>query len=137
MKNDPLFQPLRLGPLPLPNRLVMTTVKLGYATDTGEVTDRHIAFYVRRAEGGAGLLTTEPMYIQRNGRELPTQLGIHTDAVGRGLVRMVSAVHGADGRLMAHINENYRKLQAGYLFPEIARRVREFGAAPKDPLVRS
>jgi LL-diaminopimelate aminotransferase len=27
---------------------------------------------------------------------------------------------------VAYLNENYLKLQAGYLFPEIARRVREF-----------
>src|SRR5947207_13554016 len=27
---------------------------------------------------------------------------------------------------MAYLNEDYLKLQAGYLFPEIARRVREF-----------
>ncbi len=27
---------------------------------------------------------------------------------------------------MAYLNENYMKLQAGYLFPEVARRVREF-----------
>jgi LL-diaminopimelate aminotransferase len=27
---------------------------------------------------------------------------------------------------MAHLNENYLKLQAGYLFPEVARRVKEF-----------
>ena len=27
---------------------------------------------------------------------------------------------------MAYLNENYLKLQAGYLFPEITRRVREF-----------
>jgi LL-diaminopimelate aminotransferase len=33
---------------------------------------------------------------------------------------------------MARVNENYRKLQAGYLFPEIARRVKEFGAANPD-----
>jgi LL-diaminopimelate aminotransferase len=33
-----------------------------------------------------------------------------------------AAVIGA----MAYLNENYLKLQAGYLFPEIARRVREF-----------
>lgn len=33
---------------------------------------------------------------------------------------------------MAHINENYRKLQAGYLFPEIGRRVRAFQAANPD-----
>ncbi len=33
---------------------------------------------------------------------------------------------------MAHINENFRKLQAGYLFPEIGRRVREFSEANPD-----
>jgi LL-diaminopimelate aminotransferase len=32
---------------------------------------------------------------------------------------------------VAYLNENYLKLQAGYLFPEIARRVREF--CEKDP----
>jgi LL-diaminopimelate aminotransferase len=30
---------------------------------------------------------------------------------------------------MAHINDHYFKLKAGYLFPEIARRVRQFSAA--------
>jgi LL-diaminopimelate aminotransferase len=30
---------------------------------------------------------------------------------------------------MAYLNENYLKLQAGYLFPEIARRVHDFGEA--------
>jgi len=33
---------------------------------------------------------------------------------------------------MAYLNDNYLKLQAGYLFPEIARRVREFGDANPD-----
>lgn len=33
---------------------------------------------------------------------------------------------------MALINENYLKLQAGYLFPEIGRRVREFAAKEPD-----
>ncbi len=33
---------------------------------------------------------------------------------------------------MAHINEHYLKLQAGYLFPEIARRVAEFGKTQPD-----
>jgi LL-diaminopimelate aminotransferase len=33
---------------------------------------------------------------------------------------------------MAHINDNYQKLQAGYLFPEIGRRVRAFQAARPD-----
>ncbi len=104
MTGDPIFQPLQVGSLTLPNRVVMTTVKLGYATKNSEVTDRHVAFYARRAAGGVGLLATEPLYVQENGRELPTQMGIHHDGLVGGLAELVGAVHGAGGRIMAHIN---------------------------------
>jgi 2,4-dienoyl-CoA reductase-like NADH-dependent reductase (Old Yellow Enzyme family)/thioredoxin reductase len=99
-----MLQPFQLGILTLPNRVVMTTVKLGYSTEKGEVTDRHIAFYVRRAQGGVGLMVSEPMYVQRNGREMPTQLGIHADELVSGLRQLTEAVHAAGGLMMAHIN---------------------------------
>jgi len=38
-------------------------------------------------------------------------------------------------RAMARINEHYRKLQAGYLFPEIGRRVRAFAEANPDAAI--
>jgi 2,4-dienoyl-CoA reductase-like NADH-dependent reductase (Old Yellow Enzyme family)/thioredoxin reductase len=102
--SEKMLQSFRLGSLPLPNRVVMTTVKLGYGTEDGEVTDRHVAFYVRRAQGKVGLITTEPMYVQRNGRELSTQLGIHSDKLVSGLRRLTEAVHAAGSLIMAHIN---------------------------------
>ena len=38
---------------------------------------------------------------------------------------------------MARINDNYLKLKAGYLFPEIGRRVRAFAAAnPDAPIIK-
>src|SRR6202171_6808341 len=37
---------------------------------------------------------------------------------------------------MAYLNENYLKLQAGYLFPEIGRRVREFCDANPEAVKR-
>lgn len=38
---------------------------------------------------------------------------------------------------MAYINDHYQKLKAGYLFPEIARRVREFSSAhPQANIIR-
>ena len=104
MIEDPILQPLRIGSLLLPNRVVMTTVKLGYGTASGVVTDRHIAFYTRRARGNAALLSTEPLYVQPNGREIPTQLGVHDDALTPGLQDLVNSVHDAGGRIMAHIN---------------------------------
>ncbi|MEJ2691337.1 MAG: LL-diaminopimelate aminotransferase, partial [Deltaproteobacteria bacterium] len=33
---------------------------------------------------------------------------------------------------MAHINDNYLKLKAGYLFPEIGRRVKAYSEAHPD-----
>lgn len=99
-----MLQPFQLGSLTLPNRIVMTTIKLGYSTEKGEVTDRHIAFYVRRVQGGVGLITSESLYVQPSGRELPTQLGIHTDGLLPGLRRLTEAVHAAGGLMMAHIN---------------------------------
>ncbi len=104
MSTDLLLQPLTIASLTLPNRVFMTTVKLGYGTPQGEVTERHIAFYVRRAEGDVGLITTEPLYVHPNGRELPTQLGVHDERLVSGLSQLTNAVHAAGGRLMAHIN---------------------------------
>jgi 2,4-dienoyl-CoA reductase-like NADH-dependent reductase (Old Yellow Enzyme family) len=103
MQDDALFQRSRLGSLELPNRVVMTTVKLGYASPAGEVTKRHLAFYRRRAEGGVGLLTTEPLYVRPDGRELPTQMGVHGDALVPGLRGIVEEVHGAGGKVMATV----------------------------------
>lgn len=103
MHQDPLFEPLRLGGLTLPNRVVMTAVKLGYGTEKGEVTNRHVAFYKLRAQAGAGIITTEPLYLQLNGRELPSQMGVHEDRLIGGLRWLVETVHDARGRIMAHI----------------------------------
>ncbi len=57
--------------------------------------------------------------------------------------RVWSALGSRRQRFMAYLNENYLKLQAGYLFPEIGRRVREFrdlfvdpaGLSPSDVLM--
>jgi 2,4-dienoyl-CoA reductase-like NADH-dependent reductase (Old Yellow Enzyme family) len=75
----------------------MTTVKLGYSTPQSTVNQRHIAFYVRRAQGKVGLITSESLYVQPSGRELPTQLGIHTDEMVAGLKDLTDVVHTTGG----------------------------------------
>ena len=101
---EKILQPFQLGNLTLPNRVVMTAVKLGYGNQTGKVNQRHIAFYKRRAEGNIGLIITEPMYVVLNGRELPSQLGIHSDELVPGLQELTKTIHDAGGRIVAHIN---------------------------------
>lgn len=51
-----LFQPGSIGKVQLKNRIIFSPCETGYATVDGEVTQKIIDYYVRRAKGGAGLL---------------------------------------------------------------------------------
>src|SRR3954462_11454266 len=54
----PLFEPVKVGPLELRNRLVMAP--MGTCLDeSGHITDGAIAYYERRARGGVGTITVE------------------------------------------------------------------------------
>jgi len=117
-KSSQLTEPYQLGNLTLPNRVVMTTIKLGYGNIKGEVNQRHISFYKRRAEGNVGLITTEPLYIHLNGRELPTQLGVHKDELISGLQELTESVHAAGGLIMAHINHAGRAVNPKLVPPK-------------------
>ena len=98
------FERTSMGSIPLSNRLILAPVKTGYGSPGGEVTQRFVDFYVRRARGGVGLIIPEPMYIHPSGKELPNQIGIHNDALIDGLRRLTDAIHEAGGRVAAHLN---------------------------------
>lgn len=53
-----LWEPLRVGPITVRNRIMMGPTTLLYAVDN-VLSDRHIEFYAERARGGAGLLVAE------------------------------------------------------------------------------
>jgi 2,4-dienoyl-CoA reductase-like NADH-dependent reductase (Old Yellow Enzyme family)/thioredoxin reductase len=57
-KMEYLFKPGQIGTLKVKNRVVFSPCETLYATVDGQVTQRIIDYYVRRAEGGAGLLMT-------------------------------------------------------------------------------
>jgi len=99
-----VFEETCIGTLTLSNRFIMAPVKTGYGNLAGEVTQRYINFYLRRAEGGVGLITTEPMYIHPSGKELPNQIGIHEDNLIDGLRRLTDAIHRAGTKVVAHLN---------------------------------
>lgn len=54
-----LFQPGRIGSMQLANRIVMPAMGTNYANEVGGVTSEMIDYYVRRAQGGVGLIITE------------------------------------------------------------------------------
>jgi 2,4-dienoyl-CoA reductase-like NADH-dependent reductase (Old Yellow Enzyme family) len=53
-----LYRPGSIGTLQIKNRLIMPAMAIPIAGKDGGVTDKMIAFYRARAEGGVGLVTT-------------------------------------------------------------------------------
>ena len=98
------FTALRLGPVTLPNRLALAPVKTALGGADGLAGDRHVAYYRRRAEGGAGLVIVEPLFVDPRGKEHPKQLGIHVDEVVAGLGAIVDAIHESGSVAFAHVN---------------------------------
>jgi 2,4-dienoyl-CoA reductase-like NADH-dependent reductase (Old Yellow Enzyme family) len=61
---DVLWDPVEIGPLTVPNRVVLGPLTTNWARD-GLLSDRHLAFYEERARGGAGLIVSEQQIADR------------------------------------------------------------------------
>ncbi|MGU7774362.1 alkene reductase [Burkholderia sp. MR1-5-21] len=102
MTQDPLFQPLRLGALTLPNRIVMPPMTRSRASRPGdEANELMAAYYAQRA--GAGLIVSEGTYVAPLGKGYAWTPGIHTPAQVSGWRKVTDAVHAAGGRIVAQL----------------------------------
>jgi 2,4-dienoyl-CoA reductase-like NADH-dependent reductase (Old Yellow Enzyme family)/thioredoxin reductase len=81
----------------------MAPVKTGYGDKFGNITDRHIQFYKRRAKH-LGAITLEPLFLDSQLRELPTQIGIDSDDKINGLKKLTDEIHKFDTKVIAHLN---------------------------------
>ena len=120
------FEPVKIGSLELPNRLAMAPMKTAYGTTSGRVTQQLVAYFRRRAEGGVGLVISEPLYVDRRGVEHPRQLGIDDDDKLEGLKHLVEAVHEEGKKIFAHINHGGRAANpkaAGGMAPEAPSKI--------------
>lgn len=92
-ESNPLLQPGKIGPLQLPNRVIMAPMTTRKADRDGFVTDETIAYYQARARGGVGLITVEMASPEKAGRHRHFELGIYDDRFIDGLTKLVAAIH--------------------------------------------
>jgi len=104
MVNERAFMPLEIGPAVLPNRLALAPVKTALGGTDGLASSSHVEYYRRRAEGGAGLIIVEPLYVDPLGKEHPRQLGAHSDEVVPGLEEVAQAIHCSGSIAFVHLN---------------------------------
>jgi len=101
MSTHVLLTPARIGPVEVPNRIVMPPMTTRLADAEGHVTPGTIAYYMARVRGGVGLVTVEMASPERAGRHRRRELGIHDDRFVPGLAQLVAAIH--DGGAKASI----------------------------------
>jgi anthraniloyl-CoA monooxygenase len=88
----PMFAPLRLRDLVLPNRVVVSPM-CQYSAEDGEVGDWHLVHLGSRALGGAGLVMAEMTDVSREGRITPGCAGMYRPEHARAWKRVVDFVH--------------------------------------------
>jgi 2,4-dienoyl-CoA reductase-like NADH-dependent reductase (Old Yellow Enzyme family) len=97
-----LFDPLKLGALTLPNRILMAPLTRSRATPDGRVpTPLQLDYYVQRAS--AGLIFSEATSVTPMGVGYAATPGIWSEEQTEGWKKIVKAVHGAGGRIVLQL----------------------------------
>ncbi len=96
-----LFDPITLGAVEAPNRIIMAPLTRGRADRDAVPTDIMVEYYTQRAS--AGLIISEATGISREGLGWPFAPGLWTDAQVAAWKPVTDSVHAADGRIVAQL----------------------------------
>jgi N-ethylmaleimide reductase len=96
-----LFTPIDLGPLRLPNRVVMAPLTRSRAGAGNVPTALNALYYAQRAS--AGLIISEATQIAPEGQGYISTPGIHSEQQIKGWQCVTGAVHVAGGRIVLQL----------------------------------
>lgn len=99
--HEALFQPVKLGAIKAPNRILMAPLTRGRA-DPGFVPNAMMAEYYRQ-RASAGLIISEATGISVEGLGWPNAPGIWNDAQVAGWQGVTEAVHAAGGQIVLQL----------------------------------
>ncbi|MEU6036157.1 alkene reductase [Actinomadura sp. NPDC047616] len=98
---DELFEPVTVGKLELPNRLVMAPMTRSRATEDGRVTEATAEYYAQRA--AAGLIISEAVQPSVRGQGYVLTPGLHSPEQTAAWRAVTDAVHREGGRIFAQL----------------------------------
>jgi 2,4-dienoyl-CoA reductase-like NADH-dependent reductase (Old Yellow Enzyme family) len=108
-----LFDPLQVGALTLPNRILMAPMTRARGTREHVPTPMMADYYAQRA--GAGLIISEAIGISREGLGWPYATGIWSADQIAGWARVTDAVHAEGGRIVAQLWHMGRVVHPSFL----------------------
>ncbi|MEZ5695572.1 MAG: alkene reductase [Sphingomonadaceae bacterium] len=99
--HEALFEPIKLGAISAPNRILMAPLTRARAGMDAVPTEIMATYYSQRAS--AGLIISEATGISREGLGWPFAPGIWNEAQVEGWKPVTQAVHAAGGRIMCQL----------------------------------
>ncbi|MES3153459.1 alkene reductase [Sphingomonas faeni] len=96
-----LFDPVTIGAVDAPNRILMAPLTRGRADKDAVPTDIMVEYYTQRSS--AGLIISEATGISREGLGWPFAPGLWTDAQVAAWKPVTDSVHAAGGRIVAQL----------------------------------
>ena len=108
-----LFDPIRLGAIEAPNRILMAPLTRGRADAEGVPQPLMVDYYRQRA--AAGLIISEATGISRQGLGWVDAPGIWSDAQVEGWKPVTEAVHAAGGRIILQLWHMGRLVHSDFL----------------------
>lgn len=102
---DHLFIPLTLGSVSLPNRICFPAHRTNFARQA-RLDKRHVAYYRRRARGGAGLIIVGELSVHPQDRPWEAMIAAHDSGVVQDYVRLTQAVHAFDTPIFAQLSHH-------------------------------
>jgi len=100
-----LFKALKLGPVQLPNRVCFLAHRTNFGRK-GRLTDRHISYYRRRAQGGCGLVIVGELSIHPGDCPWATMIEAFSSDTVADFKRLTGAVHDAGTPIFASLNHH-------------------------------
>ena len=88
-----LYSPIQIGPLTLRNRVVASPSSQNDIEPDGTLGHYNIAYYARKAKGGAALVTVGDGIVHPSGKDHPVQVLLYKDECLPSLVRCAEEIH--------------------------------------------
>ena len=98
-----MFQPMQIGRMKIKNRIVFPPMNTNLTSEEGYVTPELEEYYVRRAEGGVGMVVLEAATIDANSRNHPGQPVLFDRKHVAGWAHLTERLHRYDVRVSVEL----------------------------------
>jgi 2,4-dienoyl-CoA reductase-like NADH-dependent reductase (Old Yellow Enzyme family) len=98
-----LFEESTINGMMLKNRFVRSATWEGMAGVEGAVTPKLTDLMVQLAKGSVGMIITSHAYVRKDGQAGPWQLGIYSDTLIDGLIKMTRSIHQHGSKVVVQL----------------------------------